>query len=183
MRFQEQDEWSKGEKTTDYYQRNIEAAKNRENRWKNANKVIHPEDMPWDDCPQGRLKYLLNDDMNAVSTNFNAYIQEIPPGSRSGKHRHMAEEVLLVLEGSGYDLHWDVDFSLGVKYEWHVDEEPKKFSWETGDLIVIPVNTVHQHFNTDPERPVRLLSTICNIYKFLDYDDLEQLEDAPGTQK
>src|SRR5262249_48320137 len=37
------------------------------------------------------------------------YMQIIPPGSRSGKHRHLAEECLYVLEGRGYDLHQDCD--------------------------------------------------------------------------
>lgn len=55
--------------------------------------------------------------MNVRVNSVDLYMQELPPGSRSGKHRHMADEVLYALEGSGYDLHWDVDLELGVRYD------------------------------------------------------------------
>ncbi|OIQ98771.1 hypothetical protein GALL_192720 [mine drainage metagenome] len=46
-------------------------------------------------------------------------------------------------------------------------------------MIYIPPNTVHQHFNADPGRPVRLISAINRIYEKFGLNDLEQLEDAP----
>jgi hypothetical protein len=46
-------------------------------------------------------------------------------------------------------------------------------------VIYIPPNTIHQHFNADPSRPVRLISAINRIYKNSGLNDLEQLEDAP----
>jgi hypothetical protein len=46
-------------------------------------------------------------------------------------------------------------------------------------VIYIPPNTIHQHFNTDPAKPVRLISAINRIYKYCGLNDLEQLEDAP----
>ncbi len=55
----------------------------------------------------------------------------------------------------------------------------KRYEWEAGDVIYIPPNTIHQHFNADPERPVRLISVINRIYKKFGLNDLEQLEDAP----
>ncbi|MDB5746661.1 MAG: Thermophilic glucose-6-phosphate isomerase, partial [Massilia sp.] len=50
------------------------------------------------------------------------------------------------------------------------------------DVIYIPPNTIHQHFNADPERPVRLISAINRIYQKFGLNDLEQLEDAPEYQ-
>jgi quercetin dioxygenase-like cupin family protein len=119
--------------------------------------------------------------MENVETVIDLYMQELPPGGRSGKHRHMAEECLFILEGKGYDLHWDVEAELKDKYYWRVSSEPKKFEWEAGDLVIIPVNTVHQHFNADPEKPARFISAVNNLYRRLGYADLEQLEEAsPG---
>jgi hypothetical protein len=46
-------------------------------------------------------------------------------------------------------------------------------------VIYIPPNTIHQHFNADPGKPVRLISAINRIYKYCGLNDLEQLEDAP----
>ena len=55
-------------------------------------KVVHPQDMPWELARQGLLKHLLNEAMNTRMETVDAYMQVIPPGSRSGKHRHLAEE-------------------------------------------------------------------------------------------
>ena len=46
-------------------------------------------------------------------------------------------------------------------------------------MIYIPPNTIHQHFNADPERPARLISAINRIFKNSGLNDLEQMEDAP----
>jgi uncharacterized RmlC-like cupin family protein len=55
----------------------------------------------------------------------------------------------------------------------------KRYEWEAGDVIYIPPNTIHQHFNASRDKPVRLVSAINRIYKYCGLNDLEQLEDAP----
>ena len=74
-------------------------------------------------------------------------MQFLKPGERSGKHRHMWEEVLFVLEGSGYDLHWDLKFDCLDAFEWEWSAEPRKHEWTRGDFIYVPPFTIHQHFN------------------------------------
>ncbi len=114
---------------------------------------------------QGLLKHLLNEQMNTRMETVDAYMQIIPPGSRSGKHRHLAEECLYVVEGYGYDLHQDCDVEITDKYTWKPQDEIKRFEWEAGDVIYIPPSTIHQHFNADPEQPARLISCTNRIYK------------------
>ena len=114
---------------------------------------------------QGLLKHLLNEQMNTRMETVDAYMQIIPPGSRSGKHRHLAEECLYVVEGHGYDLHQDCDVEITDTYAWKPQDEVKRFEWEAGDVIYIPPCTIHQHFNADPKRPVRLISCTNRIYK------------------
>ena len=177
--FKESQHWRKGDKTAAYYEEQLKKTKEKPEKHAHLVKVIRPEDMPWEECRQGKLKHMVNDEMGAVSQTMTAYIQEIPPGSKTGKHRHLAEEMVFVLEGRGYDLHWDVDIKLTDRYEWVIADEPGKFEWEAGDLITIPVNTVHQHFNSDPDQPARIISAVNNVYKMLDCDDLEQLENSP----
>jgi quercetin dioxygenase-like cupin family protein len=142
-------------------------------------KVVHPNEMPWEMSRQGLLKHLLNEQMNTRMESVDAYMQLIPPGSRSGKHRHLAEECVYVLEGRGYDLHQDCDVEITDTYHWKAQDEVKRFEWQAGDLIYIPPNTIHQHFNADPDRPVRLISAINRIYRKFGLNDVEQLEDAP----
>jgi quercetin dioxygenase-like cupin family protein len=110
-------------------------------------------------------------------------MQLIPGGSRSGKHRHFGEEYMFILEGRGYSLHWDVEMELGEKYTWRVPETPLKWEWEAGDSVYIPPNTIHQHFNADPDQPVRFISAESRMIRFMGLDDLEQIKAAPEYQK
>jgi gentisate 1,2-dioxygenase len=98
-------------------------------------------------------------------------------GERSGKHRHMWEELTFVVEGSGYDLHWDMKFDCQDKFLWEWAEEPKKFEWKQGDYIYIPPFTNHQHFAT---KEARLIVMSNRMIKEMGFDWLDQLENAPG---
>ena len=179
MAWSESKAWLKGKTSGKLYQGMLDDVANAPARNAKRKKIVRPEEMPWEMSRQGLLKHLLNEGMNTRMETVDAYMQIIPGGSRSGKHRHLAEECLYVLEGRGYDLHQDCDVEITDTYHWIVQPEVKRYEWEAGDLIYIPPNTVHQHFNADPERPVRLISAINRIYKFCGLNDLEQLEDAP----
>ena len=179
MAWGESRNWLKGKLNEGLYQQLLTEAESAPSRNARRRKVVTPEEMPWEMSRQGILKHLLNSEMNVRYESIDAYMQIIPPGSRSGKHRHLAEECLYVLEGKGYDLHQDCDVEVKDRYEWIVSDEVKRFEWEAGDMIYIPPNTVHQHFNADPSRPVRLISSINRIFKNCGLNDLEQLEDAP----
>ncbi len=97
-------------------------------------KIVIPADMPWEMSRQGLLKHLINERMNTRMETVDAYMQIIPPGSRSGKHRHLAEECLYVLEGKGYDLHQDCDVEITDTYHWKPQDEVKRLEWEAGDV-------------------------------------------------
>ena len=179
MVWSESKAWLKGTASGKLYQGLLDDAQGAPVRNAKRKKLVHPEDMPWEMARQGLLKHLLNEQMNTRMETVDAYMQVIPPGSRSGKHRHLAEECLYVLEGKGYDLHQDCDVEITDTYHWKPQDEVKRYEWEAGDVIYIPPNTIHQHFNVDPEQPVRLISVINRIYKQVGLNDLEQLEDAP----
>lgn len=169
----------KGKKTARHYDNSLKEAQRLRKEDEKLQEVIKAEKMPWEVSRHGLLKHVVNEKINGRVKTVDIYIQEIPSGGRSGKHRHMAEEFLFVLEGRGYDLHWDVNARIGDQYTWEVEKEPKKYKWEAGDVIFVPVNTAHQHFNSDPEKPARLISGTNRIYKQMGFHDLEQIEDAP----
>ena len=52
----------------------------------------------------------------------------------------------VILEGDGYDLHWDPEFKLDVAYEWSWAEQAKRFEWSADDFVYIPPYVTHQHF-------------------------------------
>jgi quercetin dioxygenase-like cupin family protein len=124
--------------------------------------VIAYEEQPWEWCRQGRLKWFTHPEMDSAARRVWLYMQEIPPGSRSGKHRHITEEQILVIEGRGYDIH-----------------DGSRWDWERGDLISIPAMAEHQHFNADPDHSVLLLSSMPSAGVALGLGGIEQLEDAP----
>ena len=179
MAWGESKTWMRGAVSGKLYQNLLDDAKTAPARNAKRKKIVHPEEMPWEMARQGLLKHLLNEQMNTRMETVDAYMQIIPPGSRSGKHRHLAEECLYVLEGRGYDLHQDCDVEITDTYQWKPQAEVKRYEWEAGDVIYIPPNTIHQHSNADPERPVRLISAINRVYKNSGLNDLEQIEDAP----
>ena len=179
MAWGESKAWLKGKTSGKLYQNLLDDAMSAPARNAKRKKIVRPEEMVWEMSRQGLLKHLINEQMNTRMETVDAYMQIIPPGSRSGKHRHLAEECLYVLEGRGYDLHQDCDVEITDTYHWKPQDEIKRYEWEAGDVIYIPPNTIHQHFNADPLRTVRLISAINRVYKYCGLNDLEQIEDAP----
>lgn len=127
--------------------------------------VIRYEEQPWEWTRQGRLKWYVHPESVTSARRVWLYLQEIPAGSRSGRHRHVNEEQLFVVQGQGYDVH-----------------DGQRWTWRQGDLINIPPMTEHQHFNTDPDNPVLLFSSMPSMCADLGLGGIEQLEDAPEYQ-
>ena len=179
MAWSESSVWLDGNQNDALYQNLLDDAESAPERNAARRKIITPSEMPWELSRQGVLKHLLNEQMNTRMETVDAYMQIIPPGSRSGKHRHLAEECLYVLEGHGYDMHQDCDVEITDDYHWRPQDKVQRFDWEAGDVIYIPPNTIHQHFNADSTRPARLISSTNRIFKHCGLNDLEQIEDAP----
>ena len=179
MAWAEAKAWVEGAKNENLYQQMLDDATSAPARNAKRKKIIRPADMPWEMARQGLLKHLINEQMNTRMETVDAYMQIIPPGSRSGKHRHLAEECLYVLEGAGYDLHQDCDVEITDDYHWTPQDEIKRFEWQAGDVVYVPPNTIHQHFNADSDRPARLISSTNRIFKHCGLNDLEQIENAP----
>ena len=179
MAWDESRAWLVGSQNGKLYQSLLNEATDAPARNAKRKKIVHNDEMPWEMSQQGLLKHLLNAQMNTRMETVDAYMQVIPPASRSGKHRHLAEECLYVVEGRGYDLHQDCDVEITDTYNWKPQAEIKRYEWEAGDVIYVPPCTIHQHFNADPARPARLISCINRIYKNSGLNDLEQIENAP----
>ena len=171
----ESERYGLGRENANHYQRALSEAALHDVQMQGLQSYVFAEDQEWEDSPQGRLKHLVNDHMGTREFALDMYMQVIEPGQHSGKHRHFSEEVLYVLEGEGYDLHWDPQFSVDVAYTWAWADEPKRFEWEAEDFIVIPPYVTHQHF-ASPDTLVRFVSATVRIVKAMGFDGLEQVE-------
>jgi quercetin dioxygenase-like cupin family protein len=169
-----------GDLSGSYYDELLDEAATAAERNADRPKVIKSAQMPWENSPHGLLKHIVNEGMNTRAETVDAYMQVIPPGSRSGKHRQLAEQAFYVIEGRGYDLHMDCDLAIVEDaYTWRPDGAEKRFDWEAGDVVYIPPNTISQHFNADATRPARIAVITNRIYRKSGLNDLEQLETAP----
>ena len=172
---------NQGDALCSFYGENlIETAAYVEDYYTNRIKVLKAKDMPFENSPQGILKHMIHEKMNTVENCVDIYMQFIPAGQASGKHRHLAEEVFFVMEGSGYDLHWDVQFSVDEKFTWEWEEEPKKFEWTRGDFVYVPPYVAHKHFNSDADNPARIIVIHNRILKAMGAAWYEQLEPYDG---
>jgi len=143
-------------------------------------KVVKPSDTRWEITRDGKVRVLTSPQRTDVRVfSVDIHQQEIPPGSRSAKHWHMADEAIYVMSGRGYSLHWDVEAEIQDRYYARVAKEPSRWEFKEGDLLYIPQNTIHQHFNADPDRPLVFLSAQNRLFKLLGYDSVVYLEDAP----
>jgi quercetin dioxygenase-like cupin family protein len=141
-------------------------------------KVVKPSTTPWELTRLGKVRTLSAPGDDVRNFSVDAFVLEIPAGSRSGQRWHMADEVLYVLDGSGYSLHWEVEAEIAEKYHARIAKEPTRHEFKTGDTLYVPHNTVAQHFSADGQ-PLHLLSGQNRLFKQLGYDNVVFLENAP----
>jgi len=73
---------------------------------------------------------------NMARGSMNSHISQFPVGTYKKGHRHGPGAHVIVLTGEGYSLMWPDG------------EEPRRYDWEVGSMIVPPNLWFHQHFNT-----------------------------------
>jgi quercetin dioxygenase-like cupin family protein len=139
---------------------------------KTAKVVVKGKELPLEMNRMGLFRWYLHPyQKDAAHRALLIWVQEIPPGSRSGKQKTQGGRIHYVLEGRGYT---EVD---GVRHEW-----------KQGDMILLPIKTygvVYQHVNSDPKAKARIVAAEPNIYAGLGVDlgsGFEQLEDSPDCK-
>ena len=67
------------------------------------------------------------------------HIEKMPPGGSSNIHKH-GEAVVYILEGQGYS-----------------EIQGRKVNWKAGDIVYIPHDAWHRHFNKSKSKPVKFI--------------------------
>ena len=131
--------------------------------------VVKGSLLSWEKNPQGIMKWYLHPSKEDTAIqSLLIFLQEIPPGSRSGIQKYQGGMVIYILEGRGYT---------------NIDGE--KHEWEAGDVVQLPLRPkgiVYQHVNTDPENPVRFIACEPNYVHALGVDrgsGFEQILPSP----
>jgi len=142
-------------------------------------KVVSQADTEWVETGLGRVRVLSSPERDDVRTfSVDTFELAIPSGGRSGRRWQMADEVLYVLDGSGYSLHWEVQAEIAEKYHARIALNPTRHEITKGDTLYVPHNTIAQHFAADGTA-LRLLSGQNRAFKLLGYHRQVMLEDAP----
>lgn len=134
--------------------------------------VARGKDLSWESTPHGKLKWYMHPAMEQnVLQSHVIYLQEIPPGGRSGMQRHPGGMVIYFLQGRGRTI---------------LDGE--EIVWKAEDLLMLPLRpegVVFQHINDSSEEPVSLLACEPNLIHALGVDRgsrWEQMTAAPETK-
>jgi len=100
-------------------------------------RVIKGKDLLFNDGPQSFSKHFI-EPVDGMTQTLHVHLEEYGPGGRTQKHGHVNEAAFYILDGQGYEIH------DGVRYDW-----------SAGDVAIVHMNCVHQHFNADPVKPAR----------------------------
>ncbi len=137
--------------------------------FKKAVWLVKGKDIPMENNKQGLMRWYMHPRLDSiVIKSLVIYVQDIPPGSRSGRLKHQGNIAIYIMAGQGYTV---ID---GTKHYW-----------AKGDVVQIPIRqggVVFQHFNTDPENIARFVACEPNLIDATGIDrgsGFEQLEDSP----
>jgi gentisate 1,2-dioxygenase len=131
--------------------------------------LIKGNQLPWENNKQGIMKWYMHPLLKSPCINTLAiFVQQIPPGSRSGRLQHPGNQVIFIWEGQGYTL-----------------LDGQKYHWSQNDVVQLPLRlkgVTVQHVNTDPDKPAILICCEPNAFQSAGVDrgsGLEQLEASP----
>ncbi|MHA6344400.1 cupin domain-containing protein [Roseivivax sp. CAU 1761] len=143
--------------------------------------VVKHDQMPMERSADGLIKHVINEAMDTKECCIDIYMQFIAAGKATGTSRHLSEEIAFVIEGSGYDEHFDVHFECKEAFEWSWDTTPKRYDWGPGDFIYVPPYVAHKRFNTSQ---IEARVIVCNsrVMKAIGLDWFDQLEPAEGFE-
>jgi len=165
----------------DFYKQALEASQEFRREYQDRMNVVKHDEMPMERSADGLIKHVINERMNTKECCIDIYMQFIAAGKSTGTSRHLSEEIAFVIEGHGYDNHYDVNFECEEKFVWEWERTPKRFEWGPGDFIYVPPYVAHKRFNTS-DVEARVIVVNSRVMKAIGLDWFDQREPAEGIE-
>ncbi|MDO8690410.1 MAG: cupin domain-containing protein [Dehalococcoidia bacterium] len=133
-------------------------------RLRSLPRVFKSRDYAWDHKDGHRNRDIITP-ATAPLQSLYVHMEALPPGGANGSHGHQNEAMFYILDGRGYEIH-----------------DGKRYDWEAGDVVIVNNDCVHQHFNSDPHQPARMLVIKTKpLYMFMHLINQATVERAPET--
>jgi quercetin dioxygenase-like cupin family protein len=81
------------------------------------------------------------------NTTLGIHLSVMAPGSQKNGHRHLDEATFYIVSGRGW-----------TELRQGEDVPDQRVEWKAGDVVVIPSNAWHKHYNADPDNEARQLA-------------------------
>ena len=148
-------------KTERIYAEQLLYAEQEEKRRRGGKVLVKGNALSFGKTPMGDVALVVDPKLGFHVRSLCTQVAHIPPGKRSGAHRHIYEETEHILSGRGQSV-----------------IEDQVVQWKKGDTLCIPIFAWHQHFNTGSE-PARILVHSSRIaMENLGYSVVQQGEEA-----
>lgn len=121
------------------YAEQVAFASEEEVRRRNGKVLVRGRDLKFEQTAMGSMAYVVDQRIGFHAKCLATVVAEVPPGRRSGAHRHFYDEIDYVLAGRGRAVIADRTYEI-----------------KQGDALAIPTFAWHQYFNTGDE-PLRFL--------------------------
>jgi len=153
----------------DHYEAIVAAQRAERERSYTGHVVVRGRDLPWIQGRQGVSRTYLSpsrymrEPVETAIDGWICFVQEVR--LHSGKHRHQGGLVIYIIAGKG-----------------HTVCDGARLDWEAGDLLLLPIKrggVEHQHFNADPEVPVKWIAFINTAIYNWGASEMVQLEAHP----
>ena len=128
-----------GNRTAEHYAEQVAFAMHEEQLRRASKVLVKQKDLVFEPTAMGNLAYVVDPRIGFHAKALGVVMAEIPQGKRSGAHRHLYDEIDLIVGGKG-----------------KVIVEDTEYDFDTLDVLSIPVFQWHQYFNTGTE-PLRIL--------------------------
>ena len=166
--------------SVDFYSQALEASKEFRKEYVTRKNIVKSDEMPMERSADGLIKHIIHEEMNTKECCLDLYMQFIESGKATGTSRHLSEEVALVIEGEGYDHHFDVNFHCADEFVWEWETTPRSSNGRPATLFtyrhIAPTSA-----SIPPGTEARVVMN-SRMPRLMGFDWFDQLEPAVGFE-